>query len=36
MIYIFRKEMRKWHAVLWVVFIAMAVSGVSFIFMKPG
>lgn len=32
MIYIFRKEMRKWHSVLWVVFIAMAVSGVSFMF----
>ena len=28
--------MRKWHAVLWVVFGAMAISGVSFIFMKPG
>jgi peptidyl-prolyl cis-trans isomerase D len=27
-IYIFRKEMRKWHTVLWVVFAALGISGV--------
>ena len=32
MIYIFRKEMKKWHTVLWVVFFALALgSGISFL-----
>ena len=30
MIYIFRKEIKKWHIILWIVFIAFAISGVSF------
>lgn len=36
MITIFRKEMKKWHSVLWVVFASMAVSGVSFVFWRGG
>lgn len=35
MIYIFRKEMKKWQNILWVVFVALAVSGVSFMFFRP-
>src|SRR5688572_16676987 len=35
MIYIFRKEMKKWHTVLWVVFVSLAVSGISFIMFSP-
>ncbi|MFA6526914.1 MAG: peptidylprolyl isomerase [Candidatus Babeliales bacterium] len=35
MIYIFRKEMKKWQNILWVVFVALAASGVSFMFFKP-
>ncbi len=34
MIYIFRKEMRKWHTVLWVVFIALGVSTGSVFFFR--
>lgn len=34
MITIFRKEMKKWHSVLWVVFASMAVSGLSLVFWK--
>ncbi|MBM3887160.1 hypothetical protein FJ364_04475, partial [Candidatus Dependentiae bacterium] len=34
MISIFRKEMKKWHSVLWVVFVSMAVSGVSLVFWR--
>lgn len=34
MITIFRKEMRKWHFVLWAVFASMAVSGVSLVFWR--
>lgn len=30
MIHVFRKEMKKWHSVLWIVFVSMALSGVSF------
>jgi peptidyl-prolyl cis-trans isomerase D len=33
-IYIFRKEMKKWHTVLWVVFASLAFSGVSLIFLR--
>ena len=29
MIYIFRKEIRKWHTVLWVVFASLALGGLS-------
>jgi len=35
MIYVFRKEMRKWHTVLWIVFVSLALSGVSFFFFRP-
>ena len=35
MIYIFRKEMKKWHTVLWIVFVSLAVSGISFVFFRP-
>jgi hypothetical protein len=31
MIYIFRKEMKKWHSVLWVVFASLALSGTFFV-----
>lgn len=34
MITIFRKEMKKWHFVLWAVFASMAVSGVSLVFWR--
>lgn len=34
MITIFRKEMKKWHSVLWVVFASMAVSGLSLVFWR--
>lgn len=34
MIYVFRKEMKKWHTVLWIVFASMALSGVSLIFFR--
>ncbi len=34
MIHIFRKEMKKWHTVLWVVVVAFAVSGTSMMFFK--
>ena len=34
MITIFRKEMKKWHSVLWVVFASMAISGVSLVFWR--
>ena len=27
--------MKKWHTVLWVVFVSLAVSGISFVFFKP-
>lgn len=33
MIYIFRKEMKKWKNVLWLVFASFALGGLSFIFM---
>jgi hypothetical protein len=33
-IYIFRKEMKKWHTVLWVVFVALGVSTGSFFFFR--
>ena len=33
MISIFRKEMRKWHAVLWVVFFSMALGSLSLVFL---
>jgi len=37
MIYIFRKEMKKWHTVLWIVFAALAISGASLFFLRtPG
>jgi peptidyl-prolyl cis-trans isomerase D len=29
MIYIFRKEMKKWHTVLWLVFASLALSGLA-------
>ncbi len=29
MIYLFRKEMKKWHSLLWVVFVCLAVGGLS-------
>lgn len=35
MIYIFRKEMKKWQNILWLVFIALSASGLSFMFLKP-
>ena len=34
MISIFRKGMKRWHSVLWVVFASMAVSGVSLVFWR--
>ncbi len=37
MIYIFRKEMKKWHTVLWVVFASLALgSGFGLFFGKKG
>jgi peptidyl-prolyl cis-trans isomerase D len=37
MIYIFRKEMKKWHTVLWVVFVSLAIgSGITFVWKVPG
>jgi len=33
-IYIFRKEMRKWHTVLWVVLASLAISSGSFFFFR--
>lgn len=34
MIHIFRKEIRKWHAVLWVIVISFAISGASMMFFR--
>lgn len=34
MISVFRKGMRKWHSVLWLVFASMAVGGVSLVFWR--
>jgi peptidyl-prolyl cis-trans isomerase D len=34
MIYIFRKEIKKWHAVLWVIFVSLALSGVGIMFLR--
>lgn len=37
MIYVFRKEIRKWYPILWLVFISLAISGVyGFFFSRPG
>lgn len=37
MIYIFRKEMKKWHAVLWIVFAALALgSGFGMFYRRKG
>ena len=36
MIYVFRKEMKKWHTVLWLVLASIALTaGISFIGRKP-
>lgn len=34
MISVFRKGMKRWHSVLWVVFASMAVSGLSLVFWR--
>ncbi|MFH0898622.1 MAG: peptidylprolyl isomerase [bacterium] len=36
MIHIFRKEMKKWHTVLWVIVVSFAISGTSMIFFRGG
>lgn len=37
MIFIFRKEIRKWYPILWLVFISLAISGIyGFFFKSPG
>lgn len=36
MIYIFRKEIRKWYPILWLVFISLAISGIYGFFSSPG
>ncbi len=37
MIYLFRKEIRKWYPILWVVFVSLAVSGIYGVFFSsPG
>lgn len=35
MIYIFRKEMKKWQNILWVVFVSLAAGGLGMIFTSP-
>lgn len=37
MIYMFRKEIRKWYPILWIVFVSLAVSGIYGVFFSsPG
>ena len=37
MIYMFRKEIRKWYPILWIVFVSLAVSGIYGVFFNsPG
>ncbi len=35
MIYIFRKEMKKWHSVLWLVLVSLVVGGLSALLFRP-